>query len=61
MSAIDPEPSLFGMKTNKRWIEVKNNANRKPEIPPVTSADQYHSKSLQTMLCKFATAHICAF
>ncbi|KAN0138102.1 hypothetical protein V8E53_003991 [Lactarius tabidus] len=38
MSDIDPEPSLFGMKTHKRQIEIKTDANGKPEIPAVTPA-----------------------
>ncbi|KAN0139064.1 hypothetical protein V8E53_003066 [Lactarius tabidus] len=58
----DPEPSLFNRpKTNKTRIEIKIGADGRPAIPPVTLADTYHAKSLQTMLRDYCSIHIRAF
>ena len=54
-----PEPSLYDRsKTSKEKIEIKMDANGRPEIPSVTEKDNCYGKVLQTALREYCTAHI---
>jgi hypothetical protein len=61
MDVTDQSQSSFQnhhSKTNKTPIQITMDAGGEPEIPPVTKADGYHTKVIQTTLRNYCTAHI---
>ena len=46
-------------KTIKTPITINIKSNGCPEIPAITKADGYQAKTVQAMLHKYCTTHIC--